>query len=157
MDAESLEAHNLWLFSIQTELCSSKQDFWQCCHQDKNTLILTQKKKCRTYSRHTADSSREHFTWSSYSRRSSHLLLADEHVCHFCPFSLCWLLSLRNSETSASPSVTSPPPGNSPSASWRQRTWRRWTPVDYLVEKCQNQFEVTVLQTESRLPHFYWD
>lgn len=69
-------------------------------------------------------------------------------ACHFCLFSLCWLLSLRNSETSASPSVTSPPPGNSPSASWRQRTWRRWTPVDYPVGKFCNYFKARTLLTE---------
>lgn len=55
-------------------------------------------------------------------------------ACHLSDFSLRWLFSLRNWETSASPSATSPPLGNSLSASWRQRTWRRWTPVDYLVK-----------------------
>lgn len=56
-------------------------------------------------------------------------------ACHLCLFPLCWLLSLRNLEISASPSVMCQRPGNSPSASWRQRTWRKWTPAAYLVQE----------------------
>lgn len=66
-------------------------------------------------------------------------------ACHFCLFSLCWPLSLRNSGTSASLSVMSPLLGNSPSAFWRQRTWRRWMPVDYPVQKYYNHFKVRML------------